>query len=134
MVGLAYEAHEHHASAIRWIEGLADGSLNFCRFTQMGLLRLLTHPSVMREDVKSQQEAWEAYDSIFQDDRVRFLQEPDAEHLDSVFRQLTSVDRASSKQWPDAYLVAFAQAADLTVVTFDRGLRQMDPHRAKFLR
>jgi len=32
---------------------------------------------------------------------------------------------AVGAQWRDAYLAAFARVAGLTLVTFDRGLRQM---------
>jgi toxin-antitoxin system PIN domain toxin len=124
-VALAYEGHQHHASATLWFAKLNGETVYFCRFTQLGLLRLLTHPSVMREDVRNQTEAWETYDSFLQDERVSFRSEADPEPVESILRKLTSNNRSLSQQWPDAYLAAFGRAAGLTLVTFDRGLRQM---------
>ncbi len=124
-IALAYKAHEHHSSARAWLNHVDEGLLHFCRFTQMGFLRLLTHPSVMGADVKTQRQAWETYDLILQDERVSFLAESDVGQFDSVLRRLTSAERSSHKQWPDAYLAAFAQAADLRLVTFDRALQRV---------
>ena len=124
-LALAYEGHQHHESATGWFAKRNGETVYFCRFTQLGLLRLLTRPSVMREDVRNQTEAWETYDSFLQDERVSFRIEADPEPVESALRKLTSNNRSPSQQWPDAYLAAFARAAGLTLVTFDRGLRQM---------
>jgi len=124
-LALAYEGHQHHRSALAWFEELNRDSAYFCRFTQLGFLRLLTHPSVMREDVRSQSEAWLAYDRLFRDERVSFQPEGEPGQVESMLRKLTSTSRSSSKQWPDAYLAAFALTGALTLVTFDRGLQQM---------
>jgi len=124
-IALSYEAHVHHSSARRWLEGVRGGVVYFCRFTQLGFLRLLTHPSVMRDAVRTQQQAWSAYDFLVQDERVLFLREPDIAQLEPLFRKMTSGDHPLTKQWPDAYLAAFAQAAELTLVTFDRSLGHM---------
>ncbi|HWY56757.1 MAG TPA: TA system VapC family ribonuclease toxin [Terriglobales bacterium] len=124
-IALAYEGHQHHASASSWFARINGGLVYFCRFTQLGLLRLLTHPTVMQEDVRTQAKAWQIYDSFLQDERVSFHPESDVEQIESAFRKLTSGGRSFSQQWPDAYLAAFAGVAGLTLVTFDRGLRQM---------
>jgi hypothetical protein len=124
-VALAYEGHQHHASAKAWFAKVDGEAVYFCRFTQLGLLRLLTHPSVMREDVRSQTGAWQTYDAFLLDERISFHPEADPEQIESSFRRLTSTGRPFSRQWPDAYLAAFARVAGLTLVTFDRGLRQM---------
>lgn len=124
-VALAYEGHQHHISAADWFAALNGESVYFCRLTQLGFLRLLTHPSVMRGDVRSQAEAWLAYDLFLRDARVSFCSEPDAAQVESALRKLTSSKRSSANQWPDAYLAAFAEVAALTLVTFDRGLRRM---------
>ena len=123
-IALAYEGHQHHASATEWFARLNQEAVYFCRFTQLGLLRLLTHSSVMREDVRSQTEAWQAYDSFLQDERISFHPEADLEQIEFAFRRLTT-GGSFSKQWPDAYLAAFARVGGLTLVTFDRGLRRM---------
>ena len=133
-LALAYQGHQHHESATAWFAKLNGETVYFCRFTQLGLLRLLTHPSVMREDVRNQTEAWETYDSFLQDERVSFRIEADPEPVESALRKLTSNNRSLSQQWPDAYLAAFARAAGLTLVTFDRGLRQMASGNTVLLR
>jgi toxin-antitoxin system PIN domain toxin len=133
-VALAYEGHQNHASSTTLFAKVNGGAVYFCRFTQLGLLRLLTHPSIMQEEVRSQTEAWQTYDSFLQDERVSFYDEADAEQLEVTLRKLTSGHRSSSKQWPDAYLAAFARAAGLTLVTFDRGLSRMTSGGAMLLR
>jgi predicted nucleic acid-binding protein len=42
--------------------------------------------------------------------------------LDPLFRARTSSNEMATKQWADGYLAAFAEAAQLTLVTFDRAL------------
>jgi uncharacterized protein len=118
-LALATPGHIHHKEARRWFEGLDEADLFFCRFTQIGLLRLLTTASVMGRDVLNQREAWQAYDK-FLDGGVRFLEEPPT--LEDRFRQLTRHASSSPKEWADAYLAAFAMADGLVLVTFDKAL------------
>lgn len=97
--------------------------LFFCRITQLGLLRLLSSAAVIGPDLaKGQQEAWRAYDSWLQDERIEFLEEP--AEIEPKFRALTRSPQASPKEWADSYLLALASAADLRLVTFDQALRQ----------
>jgi toxin-antitoxin system PIN domain toxin len=120
-LALAHEIHPHHVTADRWEQSLTSGSvLCFCRFTQLGLLRLLTNPSAMREDVLTQAQAWEIFDTFTQVSAARLIEEPDG--IDPIFRRLTERDETSTKQWADGYLAAFAEAAKITMVTFDRAL------------
>ena len=65
-------------------------------------------------------EAWHAYDRWISDASAEFLEEPVA--LNSLFRARTRSTQASPKEWADAYLAAFAEAAQLTLVTFDKAL------------
>jgi uncharacterized protein len=122
-VALTYDRHVHHLAARGWFDHLAPmARLFFCRLTQLGLLRLLSSPAVMGPDsAKSQQEAWKAYDTWLQDERIEFLEEPGG--LEAQFRTLTRSPHASPKDWADSYLLAFASAADLRLVSFDRALR-----------
>jgi len=126
-IALVYRGHQHHQPAVDWFDTLNDESAAFCRFTQLGLLRLLTQPGVMKEDVKSQKEAWVIYDVLRQDDRVLFMQETASDDLDFILRKLTSGSHSSANQWPDAYLAAFAAAENLTLVTLDRSLHKTAP-------
>jgi toxin-antitoxin system PIN domain toxin len=120
-LALAHEIHPNHATASRWERALAsDAILCFCRFTQLGLLRLLTNTSAMRKDVLTQAEAWGVFDSFTEISGTKLIEEPQG--IDPLFRRLTERDEVSTKQWADAYLAAFAEASNVTMVTFDRAL------------
>jgi toxin-antitoxin system PIN domain toxin len=120
-LALVWGRHAHAAQARAWFERSADEQFLFCRFTQLALLRLLTHESVMGPDVTSMTEAWEIYDRCCADERIAFLPEP--ETLDPRLRGFSKSRHASPKAWADAYLAAFASAAGLKLVTFDKAIR-----------
>ena len=121
-VALTHGGHLHHLVARDWFDSLeADVRFCFCRFTQLGLLRLLTAEAVMGDDVMHQPEAWSVYDCWLEDDRVSFLEEPSG--LERRFRALTRMTQAAPKAWADAYLSAFAETSQLTLVTFDLAFR-----------
>jgi toxin-antitoxin system PIN domain toxin len=129
-IALTYEGHVHHTTAADWFADLPAGAtLAFCRFTQLGLLRLLTAAAVMGDDVMTQPQAWAAYDRWLQDSRVTFVDEPS--EIDLRFRALTRRRQPATRDWADSFLAAFAAAGHLTLVTFDRGLR--DKARAAML-
>jgi len=120
-VALTYEGHVHHGIAAEWFEALSsDATLTFCRFTQLGLLRLLTAKAVMGDEVMTQPQAWAAYDRWLQDPRVELVDEPP--ELEPRFRALTRLRQPATKDWADSYLAAFATVGQLTPVTFDKGL------------
>jgi toxin-antitoxin system PIN domain toxin len=121
-IALTIERHVHHSRATKWFESIGgSGRLFFCRFTQLGLLRLLTLEAVMgQKEVMAQSEAWKTYDRWLQDERIGFLEEPS--EIETAFRGLTQSGQAAPKDWADSYLAAFAMAAQLTLVTFDRGI------------
>jgi uncharacterized protein len=123
-LALSYQRHIHYPSARGWFEQLDDHSrVCFCRFTQLGLLRLLTTSAVMGEDeVLSQTQAWSVYDRWIEDDRVLYVEESSS--LERRFRSLTRQERPAPKDWGDSFLYAFAETAGLRLVTFDQGLRQ----------
>ena len=121
-VALTYEGHIHHSNAAEWFATLPpDSTFVFCRFTQLGLLRLLTAPAVMSDEVMTQAQAWAAYDRWLEDPRVEFVDEP--AEIETRFRALTRLRQPATKDWADSYLAAFATVGQLTLVTFDRGLR-----------
>jgi toxin-antitoxin system PIN domain toxin len=121
-VALTHGGHVHHDVANDWYASLdEDVRFHFCRFTQLGFLRLLTAEAVMGDEVMTQAEAWTVYDRWLGDDRVSLVDEPSG--LDRRFRALTRLKSASPKAWADAYLMAFAETAQLTIVTFDRAFR-----------
>lgn len=119
-LALASSLHIHHRQAKAWFDSLKDEELVFCRFTQLGLLRLLTTPAVMGSEVLTQRQAWQIYESFLQKSGAVFVQEPRT--LDESFRRLTRMSSASSKDWADSYLAAFAAETGAKLVTFDKAL------------
>jgi toxin-antitoxin system PIN domain toxin len=120
-IALTYQGHIHHGRAAEWFSTIpADSRLFFCRFTQLGFLRLLTAEAVMGDELMNQRQAWQTYDLWLQDDRIACLDEPSG--LERIFRNLTRLRRPATKDWADSYLCAFASASQLSLVTFDRSL------------
>ena len=118
---LTHSIHPQHRIAKTWADGLDDGAVvYFCRFTQLGLLRLLTNQSAMGTDLLTQSQAWAVFDEILSHPGNRMLEEPKG--IDPLFRRLTDRKESSTKQWADGYLMAFAATAAIQLVTFDRAL------------
>lgn len=120
-IALSSTRHSHHAQALRWFHGLEDIQLVFCRFTQLGFLRLLTTEAVMGIDTLTQAKAWNEYDAWLQSGAAAFLEEP--RQLEQVFRSLSAKTKSSPKEWADSYLAAFSIASGIRLVTFDRALK-----------
>lgn len=119
-LALASRRHVHAAACANWLNSIQSNEVVFCRITQMGLLRLLTHQSVMGSDVLSSREAWRVYRTILSDERIQFAPEPFA--LEQEWRKVTMQDRPAPKIWTDGYLIAFARAAGMQLVTLDRAV------------
>lgn len=119
-LALASQRHIHATVCGSWLSSLDSGELVFCRVTQMGLLRLLTHKSVMGRDVLSSRQAWRVYRTILADERIQFVPEPFT--LEQEWQKVTMQDQPTPKIWTDAYLIAFARAAAMQLVTLDRAV------------
>ena len=131
-LALVVDAHLHHAAALAWFADQADQSCAFCRITQLALLRHLTNSKIMGADnVQSQQQAWRAFETLAEDSRVVFLDEPPT--LTPVFKMLTQSPFPAHKQWTDAYLAAFAQCLALEIVTFDAGFKSFTTQSVRLL-
>jgi len=118
---LTHSIHPQHSIARAWADGLDEDTVVYiCRFTQLGLLRLLTNQSAMGSDLLTQSQAWTAFDEILDHPGNRMIEEPKG--IDPLFRRLTDRKESSTKQWADGYLAAFAAAAAIQLVTFDRAL------------
>jgi uncharacterized protein len=120
-LALLWSRHIHSEKAQEWFERSSEEKFLFCRITQITVLRLLTTATVMGRDVKKMPDAWDLWDKVCADDRIRFLSEP--ETIEPEFRRLSALHSPSPKVWADAYLLAFASVAGLKLVTFDNGLR-----------
>ncbi len=121
-LALSWANHRHSDLAWAWFSRQEDDRFCFCRFTQIGLLRLLATSAVMGKDVRTIGEAWKVYDRWLDDSRVGFREE--GFRLDAAFRAATRpVSRMSSlKALGDCYLLAVSQVTEATLVTFDRAL------------
>jgi uncharacterized protein len=122
-LALLWSRHIHSERARAWFERSSEEKFFFCRITQITVLRLLTTPMVMGNDVKAMSEAWTLWDRVCADDRIALLPEPEA--IEPEFRRFSALRSSSPKVWADAYLVAFAAVAGLKLVTFDQGLRSL---------
>ena len=119
-LALIWSRHVHSETAQLWFEQAGEEQFFFCRFTQVTVLRLLTTDQVMGKDARTMSEAWSLWDRIWADTRIVFLPEPD--DIEREFRSRSRLSSRSPKIWADAYLLAFAAAAGLKLVTFDRAL------------
>lgn len=131
-IALTLRTHEHHPSATAWYESLpATTQLIFCRMTQLGFLRLLTTPGIAPHGTLTQLEAWAAYDQWIQTGGCSFREEPFG--IEIELRAFANRTTPSQKEWGDSYLAAFAAAASLELVTFDKALSGR-AYRATLLR
>jgi uncharacterized protein len=119
-LALALSRHVHHKRAKQWYESLDDEEIVFCRFTQIGLLRLLTTEAVMGTELLTQRRAWQIYDAFVKDGGARLLSEPRT--LEERFRALSRHPSASPKDWVDSYLAAFSLETGAKLITFDKAL------------
>ena len=120
-LALLWGRHIHSERAREWFDEAGEEQFFFCRFTQLTILRLLTTEKIMGKDTKTISEAWSVWDRVWADTRIAFLPEPD--DLEKEFRSRSRLLSGSPKVWADAYLLAFASAAGLKFVTFDRALK-----------
>ena len=125
-LALHHQVHRHHLKAVQWFRSLdTDSRLIFCRHTQIGMFRLLTTQAVMGDEVLTQKQCWAIFSHWIDGDRAALLADPAG--VDERFEALTSADLPSPKVWADAYLAAFAESGDLTLVTFDKALSEKAP-------
>jgi hypothetical protein len=110
-LALSVSGHPHNGVAINWLQQLPnDSTLIFSRYTQLGLLRLLTNTTVMGDETLTLRKAWAVYDRWLQDPRVEFYPEP--RNVDAGFRFGTEpfAAKAATKWVGDCWLLAFDQA------------------------
>jgi toxin-antitoxin system PIN domain toxin len=122
-LALSFTEHSHNANAWSWLGELSeDATLLFSRYTQIGLLRLLTNAAAMGNYALTVQSAWLTYERWLRDPRVQFHPEP--RHVEAALRLATAPFAAqrASKWIGDCYLLAFANEIGATLVTFDKAL------------
>ena len=121
-LAMTWDRHPRHSSATRWYESTGRAAFRFCRFTMLGLIRLLTNRKVMGDSTQTLMAALELYDRWRQDPRVGLAAEPPG--VETMFRQAVApyAKLPATKAVADCYLVAFAEASGARLVTFDKGL------------
>jgi toxin-antitoxin system PIN domain toxin len=122
-LALAIAEHPHHAAALAYWQQSAAPSLWFCRVTMLGLVRLLTQPRLMGSAALSAPAALAAYDQFAALPEVALRAEPAS--CEAEMRRIVQAD-LPARLLTDAYLAAFAMAADLRLVTFDRDFERFD--------
>jgi predicted nucleic acid-binding protein len=124
-LALSVAGHSHSGDAWSWANLLPrETRLIFCRYTQIGLLRLLTNQAVMGEQTLTLRKAWSVYDRWLADPRVDFYPEP--RDADAEFRRVTEPfgTKPASKWIGDSWLLASSNGLQSTLVTFDKALYQ----------
>ena len=122
-LALSVAGHRHSEEAWQWMRILPpDAKLIYSRYTQIGLLRLLTNASVMGDQTLTLRKAWGVYDRWLEDPRVEFYPEPRG--IDDAFRQSTTPFAAqqATKAVGDCWLLAYTVAIRASLVTFDQAL------------
>ena len=110
----------------KWFRTIAPNDrVLFCRFTQIGLLRLLSNKAVMGSETLTLEEAWNAYDCFANDPRIEMRNEP--RDIGATFRKMTMHFRgqSASKMVGDCYLLAYSATCGATLATFDKGLLEL---------
>ena len=123
LVALLHARHAHSGLAVAWLESQDEArAIAICRVSQMGALRILTHPSVMKDDVKTAAEFWRGWTKLIGDDRFSQVDEPP--ELEHAWRTVTAPFHRGRVAETDAYLAAFAIAGKHRIVSFDRGMNR----------
>lgn len=125
-LALSWDIHSHHQTAKAWFQETGDSDrLLFSRYSQLGLLRLMTNAAVMGDSVMALNEAMQVYDRWLEDGRVELLPEP--HNCERIFRGVCSRLRRepATKAIGDAYLASFSEASAATLVTFDKALARV---------
>ena len=97
----------------------------FSRYTELGLLRLLTNMAAIGKQTLGLKQAWGVFDNWLDDPRVEFYAEPRG--LDAAFRRATTPfsNQQASKWIGDCCLLAYSAEAAAPLVTFDGALAEV---------
>src|SRR6267154_5960107 len=98
-LALAAEGHVHHQRTREWFLARDQKQAQFCRISQMGFLRLLTHPSAMGSGVMTPRSAWKIYEQFRTDPRVSFMDEPSG--MEATWMRLMG-GSSGHRTWTDA--------------------------------
>jgi uncharacterized protein len=124
LLPLLVRHHKHHRAARKWLDSLSAREAGVCRLVQLALARLLANRSIMAGFAIPASEAWRLIRELIEDERLEFVTEPSL--IDNILPKLFRHPVPAPNLITDAYLAAFALAANRRIATFDRGFRQFD--------
>jgi len=108
-----------------WVAA-GEEDLVLCRVTQLALLRHLTNPVILGGDVLTNREAACLVEHLQAQEGILF--EPEPTGLEALFPAAGESPEPHCGWWTDAYLAAFAIAANHELATFDRGFGRYEAH------
>jgi len=115
---LVWDGHVASEATHRWLASQSE-DLIVCRITELAMLRHLTNPAIMGNDVYSNVEAAGFVESFLAQPDVVFRSEP--AEIGNYFPRLGRDADPSRNRWTDAYLAAFSIASKIEFITYDRG-------------
>ena len=126
-LALSAPSHPHHAAAQSYWQQRELPPVWFNRITMLALLRLLCQPKVMGSATVTLPLAAAVYGRFMSMPEVGFLNEP-ARCEPLLTRMIDGADRGTPlpRLVTDMYLAAFATAANLRLVTFDRDFHRFE--------
>lgn len=117
-LSLSAPLHIHYAPASVYWQTAAAPRVWFCRHSALGLKRLLGTRSVMNAQMQSTAQCFASWQTWLRLPEVGMLADPP--QVDIELDRLAQQTAWPGKMWSDAYLAAFAIAANLRLVSFDR--------------
>lgn len=119
----AVEIHTGHEAAKVFFRGLSQGdTVEICRATEIGFLRLLTRKIADGFEPVSNRAAREALGEWLALPYVKVAPEPAG--IEVLWPRLADREVPAPKVWMDAWLAAFAIRARMRLVTFDQGFER----------
>lgn len=119
-LALLWPRHEGHV-AHSWFAKSGNRAWATNPLVEVGVLRLLTNPSVTQGTVSSASALWVLSEITSQSGHQFWpLDRPVALFLKTLAGRLKG-----HRQWPDAWLLAQAAAHDGVLVTFDTGVKEL---------
>ncbi len=122
LVALFWPDHEHHESALRWMERRAPGRWATCPLTQLGFIRIVSSPAFSREALSPGNAAALLARNVEKNRRHEFW--PDSLEAPAVIRSFEA-RLQGYRQVTDAYLIALAAERRGVLATLDRGAREL---------
>jgi toxin-antitoxin system PIN domain toxin len=121
-LAVSFEAHPFHGQARGLLLAATDTDpWLWCRATQQSFLRLASTPALLaayKTPRATNRDALTALQTLLGLRQVGFAEEP--EGLMAVWTRIGGMAQAAPKLWMDAYLAAFAIAAEIPFLTLDR--------------